>query len=776
MLHSTNGSSIVLHIALKSLLSSVTWLLCLPLCVSAAPAQTLPSTLEADQLQGRPNVETTASGHVDFRQGGKRIEADHLTYQHVSDTAHAKGQVKFSNLAGNWFKGPELTLGVSSLEGVFLEPTYFIARTQAGGHAQRWEFLGENHARAIRATYTSCPVEENGTSPPAWELSAHKLDLDFERNVGQAHSGVLRFYGVPIFAWPVLSFSLSNERKSGWLPLSAHTSNTNGLELVAPYYWNLAPNRDATIAPIFSARRGLGLEGRFRYLEPSFQGQILTHAVPKDSQIKTKRASLNVEHQGSAWHEAVQYDARVFRVSDDSYWKDYSRYITGQITPRLLNAQAGARYDFGSWLGYVNVKRWQVLQDVDLAAQIRAPYDRWPQLGLRTTDAVRLGGLELSLAGEFNQFVNPDGHLPGLTSVQTAEGTFERPTGSRTHAVGALSWPIRSPGWLLTPKLSLNSAHYQLNQPLAVGPYAGASQLSRSIPTASLDSAWVFERDTRWWGRSVRQTLEPRLLYVHTPYRAQAGLPLFDTAQRDFNVESIYADNNFSGVDRVSDARQLTAGITSRFLDPDNAKERVRMGLAQRFLFKPQRVTANDGPALTQGASDLLAFGTSNLWQRWYLESALQYNYDLARIVRSSVGARYAPGPYRTIGVNYGFKRGGSVEPGTEQANLSWQWPLYQRQASANSPSCQGGWYSAGKINYSIKESRMTESIVALEYDSGCWVGRLMAKRKSTSASQASTEFGIELEFVGLARLPVNNPLKVLRENVAGYLPLRQAR
>lgn len=732
-----------------------------------ATASKLPSTLEADVLEGRPDVEAVAKGNVDFRQGSKRIQADRLSYTQQTDVVRAVGHVNLSS-EGNWFSGPELQLTVGTYEGFFLEPTYFIARTKAGGTAERWDFMGRKRAAATHITYTSCPLDGSGT--PAWLMSADSMQLDFENNEGIAEGAVLRFYGVPILGAPKISFPLSDARKSGWLPFSTNADSKGGFEVVAPYYWNIAPNRDAKLSPVVSAKRGLGLLTDFRYLEPSFEGRLMLHWLPRDEVIGRQRDGINFAHKGVLFND-VRYHARSIRVSDDDYWKDFSRYLTS-LTPRLLDTDVGIAQDHGRWSTYASVKRWQVLQDANPAALIDAPYDRLPQVGARTVQPLG-GGFQLGLEGEYNRFANPDGYqlVPVSALAGSLASSRPRPTGSRTHALGSVSWPVITPGWTLVPKLSLNMASYALEQPLLTGAKAGRTRFSRAIPSLSLDSAWTLERDAQWFGRDVRQTLEPRVLYVKTPYRAQAGLPNFDSAPKDFNVDSIYTDNEFSGIDRVSDANQLTAGVTTRLLNRTTGAESLRIGIAQRVLFQEQRVRPDDGPPAKQSLSDVLLFGSSNLWRRWFLDSAVQYSYENSRMTRSVLGARYSPGPYRTVGLTYRLKQGES-----EQVDLTWQWPLYgpARSAKRSDTSCQGSWYSAGRVNYSLRESRVTDSVVALEYDSGCWVGRLMAKRLSTGQSEATTQFGVQIEFVGLSRLGTINAVKALKDNVPGYLPLRR--
>jgi LPS-assembly protein len=328
--------------------------------------------------------------------------------------------------------------------------------------------------------------------------------------------------------------------------------------------------------------------------------------------------------------------------------------------------------------------------------------------------------------------------------------------------------------------VAFNAASYSLDQPFGgVG-----SNPSRIIPTLSLDSAWVFERDTTFFGHPARQTLEPHLLYVNTPFRDQSGLPNFDSFAKDFNFDSIFTENAFTGVDRVSDAHQITAGVTTRVLDPDTGAEQVRLGIAQRYLLRDQLVTPDSAP-LTRRFSDLLLLGSTTLVPAWTLDSSIQYSPDTNRVTRSIVSARYSPGPFRTLSATYRLTRGLS-----EQVELGWQWPLYgptpdESQASkrasgstdgtGSSGGCKGSWYGVGRINYSTLDRRVTDAIVGVEYDAGCWIGRVVATRQSTGFSEATTRLLVQLELVGLSKLG-SNPLQVLKDNIPGYRLLREGR
>ena len=727
-------------------------------------ARNLPIILRARSLSGRPDIDMQAAGEVEFRRGDTTVRADALRYDVAEDLAVARGAVRLDR-DGNRFTGTELQLRLQRAEGFFLSPTYFFSRAGAGGSAQRIDFLDTARTVATGATYTSCTAD--GTGTPAWLLSTSRVKLDFDANEGIAEQAVLRFYGVPILALPVLSFPLTDERKSGWLPPSINLDSKSGLQFSVPYYWNIAPNRDATLTPTVSLKRGVGGEAEFRYLEPRYRGVLDLNALPNDRITGRSRYAASVVHDAELLLD-TSLRVRALRVSDDEYWKDFPRAVSS-LTPRLLSTELQLDHGSGDWRTYARVQRWQVLQTVDTSTRIEAPYERLPQIGARYSGVVG-AGIELGFETEFNRFGNPpDG-------ISTA-----RPTGMRVHALGQLSRVFGSPGWTLTPRLSFNAASYALDEPLT----DGRRKVSRVIPSVSLDSAWALERDAVWFGRNVRQTLEPRLLYVKTPYRAQSTLPNFDAAGKDFNFDSIFTDNAFSGVDRVSDSHQVTAGLTSRWLDPQTGAESLRLGLVQRYLLSDQRVTPDDGPTLTQRFSDVLLLGSTNVVTNWNLDASLQYSPDSNRIVRSVAGARYSPGPFRTVGATYRLTRGAGGAVDSELVDLGWQWPIAgltpsERLAAlpkADSGACAGSWYSVGRINYSTRDRRITDSVVGVEYDAGCWIGRVVAERLSTGRSEATTRLSVQLELVGLSRLNVGaNPLQVLKDNIPGFRMLREER
>lgn len=730
----------------------------------AVDERSLPLQLEADELRGRPDLDFVAEGKVLLQRGRIKLATDRLEFDNVADRALARGNVRIETADGNWFAGPELSLVLGRFEGWFTRPEYYFSRTQAGGRAERIDFIDEQRAQLTRADYTSC--SRNGDGMPAWLMSTDRVKLDFEANEGIAEGAVLRFLGVPILAVPVLSFPLTDERKSGWLPPTINLDSKSGLEVAVPWYWNIAAQRDATFTPTVYSRRGVGLLTEARYLEPRHGGELRWHWLPKDRVFGDARHALKWRQSGSAFGDEQhgwRWRHEGLRVGDDTYWKDFGRDIRS-FTPRLLPLYGELERDLRlpgiDTTAYARVQYWQVLQDTDPLALITAPYHRAPQIGWRGHGrpwSVAGFSPELSFEAEINRFE--------LTSADA--GTPPRPEGQRVHLLAALQHSWRAPWGFISPRLGLNLAHYRTDTPMS----DGRTRTSRALPSISVDAGLLFERPAQWGQRQLTQTLEPRLLYVNTPFRAQDALPLFDTAAKDFNTVSVFSDNAFAGVDRVSDAHQITAGLTTRLIDSANGNEALRLGVAQRYLLRDQRITP-DGVPLQQRLSDVLLVGGATLSSKWTFEAATQYSPESDRVTRSVLRARYQPGPFRTLSAAYRLTRGAS-----EQLDVGWQWPIYSRQNSStsNSSDCRGTLYGVGRINYSLKDSRITDSLAGLEYDAGCWIGRVVAERVSTGRSEATTRLLLQLELVGLSRLG-SNPLSVLKDNIPGYTLLREDR
>lgn len=756
---------------------------------SVAPAPhngSLPLFFEADKLEGATGEQLRATGSVKLKQGEMTLRADELVHNQSGNTAKASGHVRITR-HGNVFEGPQLSLALDTMEGEFLRPTYWFSRMQAGGKADLIEFQGSNRIIASRASYSSCTPEntaELSTFEPAWELVTSKIDMNFESNEGRAENAVIWFQGVPILAAPILTFPLNDQRKSGWLPPNFDVDSRSGFEFSIPYYWNIAPNYDATLTPIIALKRGTGLDTEFRFLQPSDNGILHFFALPNDQLAGKQRGMMDLRDTGSIASSrspsVTTYDLRWRRVSDDDYWKDFPRSLPS-ITPRLYDSHAQIEHQLNArnWgLGasqtsiYGGVQDWQTLKDLDPTSspelsEIITPYGR-QQLGIHSKSMAD-NGLMWNLHAEVNRFTNQD---------------RSQITGSRLHGIASVEKQFGTQGGVsLLPRLSLNSASYQLDQASS----SGRKAYSRTVPTFSLDASAVFERPTRIFNQDLVQTLEPRIRYVRTPYVYQSDIPLFDSAERDFNQYSIYSDNVYTGVDRISDANQVTLGMTSRMFRADTGIEAMRLGMVQKVLLSDQRINPESDQPLTQELSDMLLLGSASIFPNWSLDGAVQLSAQNHRTERAVIGTRFSPGAWRTINLAYRYTRDSS-----EQIDLGWQWPiagatpgltdLLKDSLAASGGSgngaqgapCGGTWYAVGRLNYSVRDKRLANSLLGVEYDAGCWIARVVSERVSVGQNTTSSRIMFQLELVGLSRIG-SSPLRALKENIPGYRLLRES-
>lgn len=723
----------------------------------------LPTFIQGDRITGRPELETVIDGNAELRRAGSVIRADRIEYDVPSDTAKARGNVRI-NRAGNIVEGPEGQLKIESNEGFFLKPSYKFLRNDGNGEAERVDFVDDKRSVARNATYTTCLREGGPSWLPDWVLKADQVKFDTEANEGEAYGAQIRFKDVPLVTLPYISFPLSDARKSGWLPPTLNLDNVSGFEVAVPYYWNIAPNRDATFYPSIATRRGINLGTEFRYLESSYSGSARVDVMPRDSLRDRLRWGLTSSHSQSipvGWGSPLNLSLSLNRVGDDNYWRDFPR-ASNSLTQRLLSndLQLSWSQGFNSDTGpgtlslSARALKWQTLQQTD--SVITPPYDRLPQFNARYS-LRPTNGFEFSLEGDATRFLSD--------STLT-----KQPNASRAYTLASLSRPFQSPGGFITPKLQLHSTTYRFDAPLA----DGSRSASRNVPTFSVDSGLFFEREARFFDRDFIQTLEPRALYTYAPLRSQSKLPNYDSGALDFSFASIFSDNPFVGHDRIADNNLLTLGVTSRLLDNATGAENVRLAYAQRLRFTDQRVTLPGGTADTARLSDMLFGGAINWTPQWSTEATVQFNPKTERSQRITFGARYSPSNYRTISTAYRLTRGQS-----EQIDVGWQWPLNDlwgdRGVDRGPGRGLGGgrWYSVGRLNYSMRENRFTDIIAGFEYDGCCWISRVVLERLQTTQSTATKRLLFQLEFVGFTRVG-SSPLSTLRDNVPRYQLLRE--
>jgi LPS-assembly protein len=694
-----------------------------------------PSFISAERLHGIQDVETVAEGAAEMRTLGRSLSADRLTYWPEQDEVEATGNVHLLR-DQDVMAGPKMRLKLEANIGYFDHPEYSITRLPkdpamqqmsrppmtGSGRAEKMDFEGEGLYRLKNATYTTCKP-----SRPDWFAEVDEMSLDYNSEVAKATNARLKFAGVPILYSPWMSFSLNNQRKTGLLTPTIGSTSQTGLEYTQPFYWNIAPNADATIAPRFMQRRGTQWNTELRYLGREYSGEVHHEYLPHDKIFNDRRYALSLVHNQHIAY-GLTGSLNFNGVSDDKYFSDLSTRASIVSQANLLR-QGSLNYGGGWWNANITAQHYQTLQDPTLPAVV-VPYARLPQA---TFSAAR-PDLPLGIAGSFNaEYV-----------------AFDHPTlvtGQRWVAYPQLSLPLQTAAFSFTPKLGVHLTRYSLlNQPTGTPQY-----ISRGVPIGSIDTAVTLERPADLFGRSLTQTLEPRLFYVRIPNRRQDQAPIFDTAAAAFNATQLFTENRYSGSDRIGDAQQMTAMVTSRFIDAETGSELVRGAVGQRYYFRDQTVTLPGEVPRAGNTSDILALASGRLTKQVSADVGWQYNPHDRRTETLNVGGRYQPGPGKVVNASYRYTRDQLA-----QVDVSAQWPI------------GGGWHGVGRYNYSTKESRVIESLGGLEYDGGCWVFRAVGQRVATVASSSNTAIFVQLELNGFSRIG-SNPLDLLKRNIPGY-------
>jgi len=686
---------------------------------TAETAEETPVYISAQRMSGQKDQQLEAHGKVELRTSQETVDADKMLYLQGSKDLTADGSVRIEQ-DNTILQGEHLQLNLDTYIGEMPNPEFQFADTHAHGKAGSLHLAGRKNYTLKDASYTTCPIGQDD-----WLLNMRELEIDRKSQIGTAHNAWVEFMGVPILYTPWMDFALNNQRKSGFLAPTFGSTVKGGSELTLPYYWNIAPNRDATLAPRIISKRGIMLNNEFRYMESNFSGEAHLDVLPGDRIANRTRSRISLTHvQNLA--DGLTGSLNLNHVSDFAYFRDLSNTVTGTSQANQLR-EGVLSYQGGWWNATIRAQSFQTLQDP--ATPVGIPYNRLPQISINAQHAVNK--VNISFTGEFVDFRHP-------TQIN----------GRRLVLYPSVSYPlIAEPSFYLTPKIGLHSTHYTMG----AHNVGALPNTTRTVPIFSLDSGMTLERDWNIFGRDFVQTLEPRAFYVRIPYRDQNLLPNFDSAQAGFDFSQIFNENRFYGNDRIGDAKQLTLAVTSRLLDPDSGAERLRVAIGQRFSAIAPRVNLVT-PANNNTKSNVLLSAYGQVTSAWSVDSIMLYNPNLSHTEQFSASARYQPESGKVLNLGYRFTRNS-----LRQMDISTQWPL------------SGRWHAVARWNYSYQDSRLLEALGGLEYNEDCWSLRLVAQRFPTAAQQVSTGFFVQLELKDLVTVGAD-PLSVLSQSVPGYI------
>ena len=658
--------------------------------------------LKADQADISRDQVSVFRGSVVIQRGKAQLETDRADYRYLDETLDADGNVRFTG-AGLLITGTDAHADLKNNTASFNNARYFTTE-RANGTARSISLLDRYRLVLEDATYTTCDPDD-----PGWQMSASKVRLDRESQQGTAKHMVLRFNKVPFLYFPYARFPISEDRLTGLLNPSIGNSDKLGAQFQLPFYWNIAPQYDATFTPWYMDKRGTMLKTEFRYLHSFNQGELVANYLDKDKgYLDEDRSALRWKHDGQPfknWVTRVDYS----RVSDVDYLLDFGNSLNATSTTHL-DQQGSLAYQSQSWLFKVNAQAYQTISG-------SVPYERLPQLLFKSHLPELDNRLHFGLDGEWVSFAHDDNIVQG----------------DRLDIFPAVSFPLRNNAAFLIPKLAYRYTQYELED---VAPGADPSP-NRSLPTATLDTGLFFDRDTQIGGTALQHTLEPRLYYVYTPYRDQDDLPVFDTQELRFNINEPVKADFFDGADRVEDANRLTALLSTRYIKQNSGAELFMAGIGQVYYFDESLVTLPGGVPRIQPRSNIIATLTTSPNPNWRFHYDTEWNTETEQFARNSADLTYDRHEKLKFKLAYRFER---TVLETGEAGFDWQ--LSPR------------WRFHGHEIYDLFNERNQEAELGLRFDSCCWGLALSVKERFiTDTEPQNRSFFLELELKGLSSL-----------------------
>ncbi len=674
------------------------------------------------EVQVGDSPTTRMTGGVLVRQGDRLAGAESASYNPDTLALSLEGGVRYEDPSSQ-ITSESAEFSYSSGHIRFEGANFKLLDGGARGAASALEINQQGRLELDDVIYTTCPPESND-----WSLEANDIDLDTQKGVGTARSVKLRFQGIPILYAPYLSFPIGDARKSGILTPEFGSSGRSGRALSVPYYWNIAPNYDATLTPRLLSDRGVQVQSEFRYMTELHDGNVEFDYLPDDNKIDANRHLLAVEHK-TAFPRGLRGLVDYRDVSDSRYFEDLGNGLSiSSITH--LNRSVQFDYYGRRWSMLGRFQEYQTIDETILPTD--RPYRRLPQILLDGSWPDRAMGLRYGFNGEFVYFDRDVGV-----------------TGWRFDAAPQLDLPIEKPGWFITPGVILEYTRYELEN---VSP-GEPEDPTRTLPIASLDTGMILERTTGS-SRDRIQTLEPRLLYVHIPHREQSDLPVFDTIVPDLNLVQLYRTNRFLGVDRVADTDQLSIGITSRILDVSSGREVVTATIGQALYLSAQGVTLPGQAMSTSSSSDYIAEVRFLISDNWDFDLGYQWGTGNNGTTQSEARIQYRPQSDKVLNLSYRFRR-----DSLEQGDVSLSWPVSK------------SWNVVGRYNYSFRDSEALEQFLGIEYESCCWGLRLVTRRHiSTRDGTRDTSVGLQLVLKGMTSLGTKAD-RLLEHGILGYSP-----
>ncbi|WP_435955276.1 LPS assembly protein LptD [Dryocola sp. BD626] len=740
----------------------------------------LPVTITADHAKGNYPENAVFTGNVDIQQGNSRLQSDEVQL-HQKQVEGQADPVRTVDALGNVhyddnqviLKGPKAWSNLNTKDTNVWEGDYQMVDRQGRGKADVMKQRGNNRYTILdNGSFTSCLPGSN-----TWSVVGSTVIQDRQEEVAEIWNARFKLGPVPVFYSPYLQLPIGDKRRSGFLIPSAKYSTTNYFEFSLPYYWNIAPNFDATITPHYIDKRGgIQWQNEFRYLTKAGAGIMEFDYLPSDDEYKSEsgvqpgdsdRRWLFYWNHSGVMDQVWRFNADYTKVSDDKYFNDFTSQY-GSSTDGYATQKFSVGYAVQNFDATLSTKQFQVFD----SQRTRNSYRAEPQLDVNYYQN-DVGPFDTRIYGQAVKFTNVNENLPEAT---------------RLHVEPTISLPL-SNGWAsLNTEAKVMATHYQQTNLDEYRNYvkgnatnlASANKLdgtvNRTLPQFKMDGKLIFDRDmdsAAGW----TQTLEPRAQYLYVPYKDQSNINNYDSALLQSDYNGLFRDRTYGGLDRIASANQVTTGVTSRIYD-DAAIERFNVSVGQIYYFTKSRTgdeTINSEKGDETGS---VVWAGDTYWRmtdRWGLRGGVQYDTRLDNVATGNGAIEYRRDTDRMVQLNYRYAspeyisatipgintNADQYKDGISQVGMAASWPIVDR------------WSVVGAYYYDTNAQQSADSMLAVQYSSCCYAIRVGYERKingwEDNQSKYDNVFGFNIELRGLSSNYGLGTQQMLRSNILPY-------
>ena len=733
----------------------------------------LPVTINADNAKGNYPDDAVFTGNVDIAQGNSRLQADEVQL-HQKQAEGQPEPVRTVDALGNVhyddnqviLKGPKGWSNLNTKDTNIWEGDYQMVGRQGRGKADLMKQRGENRYTILEnGSFTSCLPGSD-----TWSVVGSEVIHDREEQVAEIWNARFKLGPVPVFYSPYLQLPVGDKRRSGFLIPNAKYSTNNYFEFYLPYYWNIAPNMDATITPHYMHRRGgIMWENEFRYLTQAGAGlmefdylnsdKVYEDDNPKDS--NSRRWLFYWQHAGvldQVWRFNVNYT----KVSDSSYFNDFDNKY-GSSTDGYATQKFSVGYAVQNFDATVSTKQFQVFDD-----QNKSSYSAEPQLDVNFYQN-DVGPFDTRVYAQAVHFVNTTDNMPEAT---------------RLHLEPTINLPLSNNWGSINTEAKLLATHYQQtnldwynNNPSNVNKLDESA--NRVMPQFKVDGKMVFERDMQMLAPGYTQTLEPRAQYLYVPYRDQSHIYNYDSSLLQSDYTGLFRDRTYGGLDRIASANQVTTGVTSRVYD-DAAVERFNISVGQIYYFTESRTGDDHTEWENDDKTGSLVWAGDTYWRisdRWGLRSGIQYDTRLDSIATSNSSIEYRRDENRMLQLNYRYASPEYIKaavPSRDVTNAQYENGISQVGAVASFPIAER-WSIVGAYYFDTNVNKEADSMLGLQYNSCCYAIRFGYERKLNGWDNTQQHaiydntIGFNIELRGLSSNYGLGTNQMLRSNILPY-------